>query len=285
MNCEDRQDLMPLYLVDALDDTEREALRAHVKTGCPRCAGYLAEAQAVLAHLPLTLEPITPPDSVRQRLLRRVAQQTSQASTPQAAAATPLEVEDRPENQPYRPPRSYWLGSTAASLVAASVAAMMTYMAVSIPAHNQRDELDALKTRIAQKDQLIHDMQQRVETIDQAMQMLRSPSLKVVSLGGTESQPQARGRVFWDTNRRQWHFYADGMAQPGSGKTYELWWITSDDRKIPAGTFDVDSTGRGSLVVDLPEGLEGLALAAVTDEPIGGVLQPTGTIQMVGHIN
>ncbi|MFN4241624.1 MAG: anti-sigma factor domain-containing protein [Tepidisphaerales bacterium] len=40
------EELLLLYAIDALDASEREAVRAHLASGCPRCAALLAEAQA-----------------------------------------------------------------------------------------------------------------------------------------------------------------------------------------------------------------------------------------------
>src|SRR6478609_1141917 len=74
MNCEQRRDLMPLLLVDALEPAEAAALRAHLATGCPRCAAYLAEADATLAYLPYALDPVDPRPEARDRLMERVEQ-------------------------------------------------------------------------------------------------------------------------------------------------------------------------------------------------------------------
>ena len=57
MNCEKRRELILLNSLGVLDDFEREEIRAHLATGCPVCAGYLAEAEEVLSHLPLALDP------------------------------------------------------------------------------------------------------------------------------------------------------------------------------------------------------------------------------------
>lgn len=47
MNCPAQgEELITLYAVDALEASEREAVRAHLASGCPRCAALLAEAQA-----------------------------------------------------------------------------------------------------------------------------------------------------------------------------------------------------------------------------------------------
>src|SRR4051812_29269494 len=67
---------------DALDGAEREALLAHVASGCRGCAGALAEAQATVAQLPLALDRISPPNQARDRLMQRVlADATSAGAT------------------------------------------------------------------------------------------------------------------------------------------------------------------------------------------------------------
>src|SRR5438132_415648 len=74
MNCDQRRDLMPLLLVDALEPAEAAALRAHLAGGCTRCAAYLAEADATLAYLPYALDPVAPAAAARERLMERVGQ-------------------------------------------------------------------------------------------------------------------------------------------------------------------------------------------------------------------
>ncbi len=72
MTCIERRDAIFLFAADQLDGAERDELRAHLATDCPRCLGSLAAAQATLANLALALEPIEPPTSLRERLRARV---------------------------------------------------------------------------------------------------------------------------------------------------------------------------------------------------------------------
>src|SRR5437764_536529 len=74
MTCEQRRDLMPLLLVDGLEPAEAAALRAHLASGCTRCAAYLAEADATLAYLPYALDPVAPTPAAREQLMDRIAQ-------------------------------------------------------------------------------------------------------------------------------------------------------------------------------------------------------------------
>jgi anti-sigma-K factor RskA len=114
--------------------------------------------------------------------------------------------------------------------------------------------------------------------------ILQTPDLRYVSLAGSTPQPNAHGRIFWDADHGVWHVYVFDLAPPPSGKTYELWFIGNDGQKTRAGLFDVNRRGDANLVVQVPGDLGPLAAAAVTDEPEGGVEQPTGSIQLVGKI-
>ena len=93
----------------------------------------------------------------------------------------------------------------------------------------------------------------REPTTRQTLRVLQSPAVQVVSLEGQGSQPEAKARIFWDHSRRAWLFHAAGLKPSDPGRTYELWFITADDRKISAGTFEVDANDEGSLRALVPE--------------------------------
>ena len=144
-----------------------------------------------------------------------------------------------------------WMPAAAAALVAAA----LTAVAILVP--TQRG-VNALRAELA--------------------------AARIVSMAGTGPQPQAAARIFWDEPRGVWHVYAANMKPSDPGRTYQLWFITPDEKKVSAGTFDVGRQGVGEIVVILPRELGPIALAAVTEEPSGGVPQPTGAIQLVGKL-
>ena len=116
MSCEDRRDQVLLFVAGELEDSATAELRGHLRSGCPQCAGHLAEAEAILAHLPLSLEPVQPPASVKSRLMARVSSSASVAD--EAAARRP-----RPDVIPSKP-RSLadlWLRPALAAGLAAWV--------------------------------------------------------------------------------------------------------------------------------------------------------------------
>lgn len=144
--------------------------------------------------------------------------------------------------------------------------------------------LQATREELASKAAKVEELERVIAATNRTIQVLRTRKLIVASLEGGESQPGAWGRVFWDQENQVWHFYAAGLRPAGLGKTYELWFITADQAKVPAGTFDVNAAGEGVLIVPVPAAIGTIALAAVTDEPAGGVPQPTGSIQLAGPI-
>jgi anti-sigma-K factor RskA len=285
MICEERAEHILGYAADALEADEREAVARHLATGCPRCAGALAEAESVLAHLALSVPPLDPSPSVRARLLARLEGAVSTSPGARSGASLPAE--------PVRPRAWNWRAGVAAAL-AAGLVAVVTHFGIHEPLVREleglRGERDALATRVAalerevaQRDSRIAGLTRDAVQSNETVRMLRSPEVEVIPLRGASAQPEARGRLFFDHAAGRWYFHASKLRPAGAGKTYELWFINRAQEKIPAAPFDVDSDGEATLLVDLPERAGTLALAAVTDEPAGGVKQPTGAIQLVGE--
>jgi len=235
LTCDERRDLLLLYAADALEDVEASDLRAHLATGCPTCAGALAEAKAVIGNLPLALPPVTPPDSARAKLMAKV--RSVPAASRRPAASSPMRL----------------FPIVIASAIAACLSAIVVGAALWLPARAKARLVD-------------------------------SSHVQLVSLGGGEPQPHASGRIFWDRQSDKWHVVVFDLKPPAAGKEYELWFITPEQKKVPAGMFTVDRNGSGSIDVKLPANIGPIALAAVTDEPIGGVAQPTGSIQLAGAV-
>jgi anti-sigma factor RsiW len=78
---EELHTLVGLYVVDALDDDERDRFEAHL-ADCPACQQEVAEFQATTGRLSQLMAE-RPPESVRAAIMARVA------STPQESAAPP----------------------------------------------------------------------------------------------------------------------------------------------------------------------------------------------------
>ncbi len=69
MTHEELEESLPLYAAGALDRPERQALEAHLLSGCQSCHGALKDYQSVAGLLPFGLTPTQPPRSLKARIM------------------------------------------------------------------------------------------------------------------------------------------------------------------------------------------------------------------------
>jgi anti-sigma-K factor RskA len=69
MTHEELEESVPLYAAGALDRIERQALEAHLLSGCASCHSALKNYQSIAALLPLSLSPILPPRSLKATII------------------------------------------------------------------------------------------------------------------------------------------------------------------------------------------------------------------------
>jgi anti-sigma-K factor RskA len=139
--------------------------------------------------------------------------------------------------------------------------------------------------RLAARDAQIAQLNARASVDQQMVDMLRAENLQMVSLNKLDPQPKAKGRVIWDRDRNKWHVTVFDMMPPPPGRCYELWFIKPDKTSVASSTFMVDASGNASMMVDVPKDIGPIAVAAITDEPMGGVTQPTGKPQLAGEVH
>ncbi len=298
MKCDQRQDQLLAYAAAALDGAELVELEAHLSGGCDACTRQLAEARDVVASVALSVSRQAPPASIKTTLMRRIDREDQLqgvAASRGNGEAGSMSMKGRPSIRP--------------ALLAASVAAVITALSMAVPlrqahlrnndlnkqltsARNQVQdattarmlldrEIELLTAAVADRDRLIGALRDREQL--QMAALLESPSLAVVPLAGqADTNPTATGRLLVDPASKTWAFVGGGLKPLPQGRTYQLWLVTADERKIPMGTFDPGADGTGTLSDKIPDGLGTVLLAAVTDEPAGGVPQPTGQFQLIG---
>jgi anti-sigma-K factor RskA len=249
MNNDIREAIQEYLLAHGALDEEFAKL---MQQACPDCLQVFDEAQAEMAMLALAVPRVAPPPDIKQRLMRQI--RAGSAENP------------RPISMPVR--RRLPLPA----LIAAGLAVALFGV------------LAREKSSARDRDAHVAGLQNRIEHLEDA----RRAHAKLVpkfELAGTDLQKSANAAISWDAAANTWRMRASGLTPLPDNKVYELWFITKDDRKIPAGTFSAGADGSGDLTVQLPPDGGDLALAAITDEPAGGSLQPTGKIQLVGKLD
>jgi hypothetical protein len=298
VTCSERHDLILLYAAGGLEGGERDELRAHLAGGCPQCAGALAEAEAMMAQLPLALDAKSPPRGAKQTLLARIAAEDG------SCERMKIGREKRDWDRIILPAALAAVLAVAVTLAAVWRFGPVRNTHIAAPAHPGDTMpppmvLDALNKAMKELDEAHAALDQsnakltadeaelvkvRGELATAIQQKSALESMKFAELTGP-AQPRAMGRVFIDTQKGEWYFFASGMKPPDAGKTYELWLI-ADDKKMPAGTFDVGAKGSAALLGAVPALSKNAAVVlAVTDEPMGPAQQaPTGRAQISGAV-
>jgi anti-sigma-K factor RskA len=262
VRCSENQDLLLLYAAGVLEDDQAQELRRHLVTGCPTCWGHRASAEATLAQLWFSLDRPSPTPEIRQRLLERIRTEPRMS----AAKSSGRQRE--------------WERAIMTSAIAAVLAVAITLLVVSrfAPLRQAPAGPDSRDMELVLLRQVLQQRQEEVHTLRTQLD-----GMKFAQLTGP-AQPDAVGRVFIDGRNGKWYFFTTGMRPAGEGKTYELW-VISEQKKIPAGTFDVNAQGAATLLGAVPPLPGGAAVTlAVTDEPAGGRPSPTGKSQIVGQV-
>jgi len=263
----ERRDELLLYAAGVLDEVERQEVLSYLEECGPRAAGELAEAEAVVAEIGLCLDPVVPPERVKQGLLKRIRD----------AGPRPLKAPVSPRFRPPRPERrsaATWLrvglgGAAAALLVLIGVQVALT--------GHLRDVEAALEQRNAELVAL--------RATEAALSILRAsqlPTVRVIELEGPALRSSGFGRMYQDWQSGACYLYARGVRVPDRG-VYTVWFTNVDGELVSGGQLEVAENGEASYFTRLPRNIDVAVPVLVTLEPNPRGQRPTGAEQLWGE--
>ena len=277
---------------DLLDEAERTAIMKHIES-CDECRAELDRRRAMVADLafaaPLSNDTATGGRArIRERLMARAAAEKPPVHTaPVQTGAIPSRAKrsnghGRPSAAPIllptavpAPVQSRLQRQLPFLAAAASILFVATLGMLGIAIHDRdamKDALDTQKRASISAARAADSMSAALATRDSVIAGLTGRDVTMMTLTSTAAQaPYAR--MFWDRARNRWTFIAHNMPELKAGRTYQLWLVTAK-AKISAGTFEPKN---GEAILQATYALtDPLAAIAVTEEPAGGVPQPTG---------
>jgi anti-sigma-K factor RskA len=171
-----------------------------------------------------------------------------------------------------RPPMLPWL---------AAAASLVLLIGVGLYAASLRGRLATVEERYRVAARERTELERRAEQSEALLAAVTAPASRVIELAA--SRPQApSGRMFWDVAHNRWTFVAHNLPAVAEGREYQLWLITTDNVRIPAGTFRPDAGGGAVVQATYALAADSLGAVAVTEEPAGGLPQPSGAIIVAG---
>ena len=251
------------YALDAVSPDERTAIDEHLKT-CDTCRAELKAlsdtAAALASSVPSHSMDNARSAAVKQRLLERVRAE-KRVVTPIQSVTIPARSQPLP----------WWLAA------AASVAfAVAMYQLVQTGR-----ERDAVRTELVAETMRSSALKDSLAQAERTLLAMAGPDVKVVELVANNRRPNAR--MFWAQATNTWTMFAHNLPTLASGRTYQLWLITRDNQRISAGTFAPNASGDAVVSAQYPLAADALQMIAVTEEPAGGVPQPTGEVLIAGQ--
>ncbi len=113
--------------------------------------------------------------------------------------------------------------------------------------------------------------------------LLANPQCVVWQVTGTDVAPGAYARLIASPGSPSGVLVASGLRHPGAGNAYQVW-LLRGGQPLPNALFNINRVGIGVSIVRADEPWHDFDTLAVTPEPEGGSLAPTGPIVLVGSL-
>lgn len=236
MNHGEMDDLYELFCMGVLEPEPAAEIERHLGEGCEHCAERLREARYLLAGMATAVEPAQPSSGLRSRVLA---------------------IAGKDEKQGAGGKRGWvWVACAAAA-----AALMVLVWGVSMAR-----ELAATRRSLAEVSRQRNELRAAIAILGQA-------DSRTVRFGEEENEPH--GRVFVSQNGGV-VFLGSRLPSLEGGKTFELWLVPAKGKPQAAGLFRPNEQGIAVHVLAQRSGAADYAAVAVSVEPEGGSVQPSG---------
>ena len=285
VRCDDVRDDLDAYALGVLDRDDARRFDEHV-AACPDCRRLLDEARESAAALALSVPMTSAGPAVRARVLDRAA----------VADVSPIAEPRRMSTSRQMPnrgtPNRWWLA--AAAVLVAALAGVSAWAAdtqrridhlerdnesVRASATAQAGDLAAAQAALADVTASNASVEATLATQRAMVDVMAQPDVVRIGLHGTRSATSASAQYVWSPARAAGVMLADRLPLLAEGQIYQAW-VVYETSWESAGTFSVDASGSGTLLVSAHEdGTRGApSWYCVTVEPAGGSPKHSGTM-------
>lgn len=169
-------------------------------------------------------------------------------------------------------------------LVAASILIAIGSLTFAYISWNNWQESEKKLAEVLAENQVFasnyNQVNQRLDEVQQAIEIANNPNFKRIVLRGTDNSPDAKATVYWNPSSSEVFLAIQSLKEISEDRQYQLWAII-DGEPVDAGVFDV-----GEQFLLAMNGFSDDVMAfAVTIEPRGGSENPSlETMLVVGNV-
>lgn len=265
---EDASELLGAYALDAVDGVERTDLEEHLAS-CPRCGAELDGLREAAGALGNSVEP--PPEELWSRIAAGLGDHSEEdGGAPPMPELTSVTARTS-EPSPFRAPssgRRRRIRNNTTLLGAVAVAATAVAVVLGIGLVRSQDNATNLQKSVA--------AERAAAQRSPAAIALHTPGHRVVNLVNSAHVELAR---FVMLPGGRGYLVSSSLPALQSGRTYQLWRIVGTT-PISLGLLGAAPHGSTFTVA----GASLTAELALTAEPSGGSVAPTGTIVASGTV-
>jgi anti-sigma-K factor RskA len=245
------------YILGLASPEEAGILECVMKNNAEVKAAF-EEAQKTLEDL-ATAQAVTPPDDLRTKIWNKIQQEQNDEEP------SPFVSADIPAAKPQEEIRIQGNNNWKVYAVAASVLFLISVAGNIFWMSDQaktKQEIARISTEKKNQDLAMQKMNQKME-------MISNPDMKMVMLKGVEKHTDSKAMVFWDTKTKEVYLNADSLPKAPEGLQYQLWAI-EDGKPVNAGMYTEDKDSKIALA-NIPKA----QAFAITLEKQGGSPVPT----------
>ncbi len=251
-------DLLPLYVLGALEPGDAQSLEAYLQSH-PDFLAQLRSAEDVAAFLPHAAPEASLPRDAKRRLMTRISADLARPAT--AEAVPPRK---RARDRGWRAGLARWTAQAAGALV---VLVLIGLYAVRLQA-----QLNQTSAELA-------TMRQAVGAIQQHLGVIASAD-RIVRLLGTEEAPTAGGNLHISGDKGVMVLL--GLAPLPETQSYQLWLVVEGQPRS-AGLFAAKPDAATVVDILVSPDAQTFTAVEVTVEPAGGSPTLQGPVVLRGQ--
>jgi anti-sigma-K factor RskA len=278
MNCREVEELIPAYLLGALDEKEQAVVETHIRE-CPTCLALFHEQSPAITLLSRVGDSLQAPSELKQRVLGIV----DTGAKPRMQRDTAKGIMGFLRSSLRQPIAATVMALATISLVALSLGTLLLWLEVRDLKEGDSQLSVALRDELEQMEMDNQTLSQMLfNQLDMAY-IAAMPGISTLILEGSEAAPRPRGMLMVSPHATWAVLEALNLQPLPEDQAYQLWFVTNGSRKS-GGVFTVNETGYGQLMVQGLGLITSFHTMGVSIEPAQGSAWPTGTNVLWGTI-